>query len=223
MNVQTATPSNPPQEQVRAEATVVLNGVSWQTFKALMADIGDNRACRIAYDQGLLEIRTPLQEHEVPKGLLESFIEAIADELEIEVMKLGALTLEREDLTRAIEPDSCFYIQNESLVRSKNIDLSNDPPPDLVIESDYTSSSLNKFTIYASLGVPELWRYRRQTLQVYQLVEGNYELSDTSLAFPFLPIAEIPGFIEQSKTIGQRAAVRLWRSRIREILQSGDK
>jgi Uma2 family endonuclease len=98
--------------------------------------------------------------------------------------------------------------------------LQNDPAPDLVVESDYTSPSLNKFTIYASLGVPELWRYRRQTLQVYQLIEGNYELSDRSLAFPFLPIAEVPGFIEQSKTIGQRAAVRAFRGRIREILQT---
>ncbi|NEQ21505.1 MAG: Uma2 family endonuclease, partial [Microcoleus sp. SIO2G3] len=154
MNVQTATPSIPQQESIRAEARVVLKGVSWQTFKALMADIGDNRACRIAYDQGLLEIRMPLQEHEVPKGLLESFVEAIADDLEIEVMKLGALTLEREDLTRAVEPDSCFYIQHESLVRGKTINLPNDPPPDLALESDYTSSSLNKFAIYASLGVP---------------------------------------------------------------------
>ena len=223
MDVQTATKSIPRQESVPAEARVVLKGVSWSTFKALMADIGDNRICRIAYDQGLLEIRMPLQEHEVPKGLLESFVEAIADELEIEVMKLGALTLEREDLTRAIEPDSCFYIQNESLVRGKTINLPDDPPPDLALESDYTSSSLNKFTIYASLGVPELWRYRRQTLQVYQLVEGKYELSDESLAFPFLPIAEIPSFIEQSKTIGQRAAVRLFRARIREILPSGEE
>jgi hypothetical protein len=63
----------------------------------------------------------------------------------------------------------------------------------------------------------------RQTLQVYQLVEGNYEVSDKSIAFPFLPIADIPGFIEQSKTIGQRAAVRLLRSRIREILQSSNE
>ena len=223
MNLQTATTSTLPQESVSAEARVILKGVSWSTFKALLADIGDNRACRLTYDQGQLEIRMPLQEHEVPKGLLESFVEAIADELEIEVMKLGSLFLEREDLTRAVEPDSCFYIQNESLVRSRNIDLQTDPPPDLALESDYTSSSLNKFTIYASLGVPELWRYHRQTLQVYQLVEGNYEASDKSIAFPFLPIADIPGFIEQSKTIGQRAAVRLLRSRIREILQSSNE
>ena len=82
MNVQTATTSIPQQESVPAEARVVLKGVSWQTFKALMADIGDNRVCRIAYDRGLLEIRMPLQEHEVPKGLLESFVESLAVELE---------------------------------------------------------------------------------------------------------------------------------------------
>lgn len=78
------------------------------------------------------------------------------------------MTLEREDLTRAVEPDSCFHIQNESIVRGKNIDLQTDPPPDLVLESDYTSSSLNKFTIYASLGVSELWRYRSKSIEVYQ-------------------------------------------------------
>jgi Uma2 family endonuclease len=213
--------SSPAQEQVYSEGRVVLRKVSWQTFKALMSDVGDDRNWRIAYNQGVLEIRMPLLKHEVPKGLIESMIEATADELEIEVMKAGALTLEREDLTRAVEPDSCSYIQNEALVRNKEeINLPNDPPPDLALESDYTSSSLNKLTIYASIGVPELWRYSNQTLQVYQLIEGKYELTDKSLAFPFLPIAEIPHFIEQSKTIGQRAAVRLFRVRIRELLQN---
>ncbi len=106
--------------------------------------------------------------------MLAYFVTTIADLLEIETMELGALLLEREDLRRAIEPDTCFYIQNESLVRSKIIDLQTDPPPDLAIESDYTTSSLDKFTIYASLGVPELWRYTKQTLEVYHLVNGQY-------------------------------------------------
>ncbi|MEG4914996.1 Uma2 family endonuclease [Microcoleus sp. B7-D4] len=216
------TTSTPVDQQVTpAENRVVLKGVSWSTFKALLADVGDDRAWRIAYDGGVLEIRMPHLEHEVPKGLIESFIEATADELEIEVMKAGSLTLEREDLTRAVEPDTCFYIQNEASVRGKrDINLPEDLPPDLAIESDYTNSSVNKDSIYAALGVPELWRYRRESLQVYQLVEGKYEMCEISLAFPFLPVAEIPSFIEQSRTIGQRAAVRLFRQRIREILQS---
>ncbi|HEY9634044.1 MAG TPA: Uma2 family endonuclease [Coleofasciculaceae cyanobacterium] len=220
MEVQTVTTPTPVQEQVCAEA-IVLRGVSWQTFRALLADVGDDRAWKIAYDQGVLEIRMPLLNHEVPKGLIEDFITAIADELEIEVMKAGALTLEREDLRRAVEPDSCFYIQNESQVRGlEEINLPDDPPSDLAVESDYTSSSLNKFTIYASLGVPELWRYRKNTLQVYRLVEATYEQCDHSPTFPFLPLAEVPGFIEQSKTIGQRSAVRSFKARIREILEN---
>ena len=186
MNVQTVTTSTPQQEPIPAEARVVLKGVSWATFKALMADIGEDRSCRIAYDQGMLEIMVPYEQHEEPKILISSFVEALVDELELEIRQLGALTLEREDLTRAVEPDTCFYIQNESLVRGKEIQLPQVPPPDLVVESDYTHSSLNKFNIYAALGVPELWRYRKQTLQVYQLVEGNYELSDKSLAFPLI-------------------------------------
>jgi len=215
------TTSNPVEQQVTPENRVILKGVSWSTFKALLADVGDDRAWRIAYDRGVLEIRMPLLEHEVPKGLIESFIEATADELEIEVMKAGSLTLEREDLTRAVEPDSCFYIQNEASVRGKrNINLPEDLPPDLAIESDYTNSSVNKDAIYAALGVPELWRYQRQSLQVYQLVDGKYQKCDRSLAFPLLPVAEIPGFIEQSRTLGQRSAVRLFRQRIREILLS---
>ena len=214
------TTSTPVEQQTTPENRVILKGVTWSTFKALLADVGDNRAWRIAYDRGVLEIRMPLEEHEEPKRLIESFVEAIVDELEIELRSLGSLTLEREDLTRAVEPDSCFYIQNESLVRGRNINLPNDPPPDLAIESDYTNSSVNKDGLYASIGVPELWRYRRQSLQVYQLVEGKYEKCDRSLAFPFLPVAEIPGFIEQSRTVGQRAAVRLFRERIREILLS---
>ena len=198
---------------------IVMRGVSWQTYKTLISEVGNDRAWRIAYDQGVLEIRMPLLEHEVPKGLLESFIEAIADELEIEVMKAGALTLEREDLTRAVEPDSCFYIQNEARVRGREaISLPTDPPPDLVIESDYTNSSINKQSLYSALGVPELWRYTKKSLLVYSRVEGGYKFSDRSLAFPFLPIAEVADFIEQSREIGQRSSVRSFRQRIQEIL-----
>jgi Uma2 family endonuclease len=206
-----------PQNSVE-EKVITLTGIKWSTFKAIMSDVGDGRAWRFAYDEGVLEIRMPLTEHEEPIGMIEHFVGVVVDELGIEMRQLGALTLEREDLARAIEPDTCFYVQNESIVRGKSINLPADPPPDLVVESDHTNSSLNKFTIYASLGVPEIWRYRNQSLEVYQLVEGNYERRENSLAFPFLPIAEIPGFIEQSKTIGQRATVRLFREKVKETL-----
>ena len=200
------------------QSCIALVGVRWQTYKSLMADVGDGRPWRIAYDRGVLEIRMPLEEHEEPKELLGDFITAIADELEIEIRKLGALTLEREDLARAVEPDACFYIQNEQRIRGRKIDLQTDPPPDLAIESDYTNSSLNKYGIYAPLGVPEIWRYRKNALEIYLLAGSKYSLSPESLAFPFLPVREVPSFVAQSQKIGQRAAVRRFRARIKEIL-----
>lgn len=221
MNLQALTASTSRRQHL-AEARVILTGVSWQTFKALLADIGDNHAYRLTYDQGILEIRMPVTEHEEPKILIACFVTTFADELEIEIRQLGALLLEREDLNCAVEPDTCFYIQNESTVRGKNIDLQTDPPPDLVVEVDYTSRSLNKFEIYSSLGIPEFWRYENQQLYVYQLIDQKYNLCAQSLAFPCLPIPDIPDLIEQSKIIGQRAVVRLFKTRIREIIQNSD-
>jgi len=85
----------------------------------LLTDVGDDRAWRIAYDNGVLEIRMPYEEQEFPIILLAYLVNAIADELEIEAMQLGALLLEKEELQRAIEPDTCFYIQHQALVISK--------------------------------------------------------------------------------------------------------
>jgi Uma2 family endonuclease len=213
------TTTSAPDRQEASVGSMVLRGVSWQTFMALLVDVGEDRAWRIAYDRGVLEIRMPLQEHEVPKIMVAKFVAAISEELEIEIMELGSLILDREDLTRAIEPDTCFYIQNEARVRGLKINLQHDPPPDLAVESDYTNSSVNKQSIYAALGVPEIWRYENNTLLVYRLEDGKYEECDRSGAFPFLPISEVPSFIEQCKTIGQRSAVRAFRDRIREILR----
>ncbi|MGK7927102.1 MAG: hypothetical protein AB4290_17965 [Spirulina sp.] len=80
-----AVPQPKPKEK---EGNLTLSGVTWSTFKTLLAEIGDDRAYLIAYSEGVLELRMPLQEHEVPTGMLESFLEAIADELEVEIMKL---------------------------------------------------------------------------------------------------------------------------------------
>ncbi len=200
---------------------ITLNTLTWETFEDLIADVEGSRGWRFVYDNGVLEIRMPLQEHEEPKELLVDFITVLVDELGLEMRKLGSLTLKREDLNRAIEPDSCCYIQNEALVRGKNsLDLNMLPPPDLAVESDHTNSSLNKFNIYAALRVPELWLYRKQKIEVYLLTEKGYELSDTSLALPLFPIKAAAALIEQNGTLGQRAIVRLFRVQIQELLKT---
>lgn len=196
-----------------AEQRTVLHNISWHTFEALLQDTGENRGARFAYDCGTLEIMTPLFEHENPKIQLDRFIVSLAEELDIEIKSAGSMTLKRKAINRGIEPDNCYYIQTEPVVRGKQeLDLENDPPPNLAIEIDITSSSVNKFGIYSALGVAELWRYNGRVLKFYQLVEGQYVECEFSIAFPIVSVNEIMAFIEQSKTIGEIALLKLFRA-----------
>ena len=199
-----------------AEQRTVLRNISWQTFEALLRETGEERNSRFAYDNGTLEIMTPLYEHENPKIQFDRFIVALAEELEIEIKSAGSTTLKRKIVNRGIEPDNCYYIQNEPAVRGRQeLDLETDPPPDLAIEIDISSSSVNKFGIYSALGVPELWRYNGRVLKFYQLAEGKYTECDVSLAFPLVSMTEMSGFIEQSKTMGEMVLLKSFRACVR--------
>jgi len=200
-----------------AEQRTVLRNISWQTFEALLKETGEDRGSRFAYDCGTLEIMTPLFEHENPKIQLDRFIVALAEELEIEIKSAGSTTLKRKIENRGIEPDNCYYIQNELAVRGRQeLDLETDPPPDLAIEIDITSSSVNKFGIYSALGVPELWRYNGRVLKFYQLAEGQYVECEFSRAFPLVSVTDMSRVIEQSKTTGEIALLKSFRAWVRD-------
>jgi Uma2 family endonuclease len=202
-----------------AEQRVILSNVSWKTFEQLLDELGDKRATRLAYNEGLLEIMTPLGLHENSNRFIESLIGAIADELNLNLKRFGSLTLKRAKKLKGAEPDSCYYIQNEPLVRSKQeIDLDNDPPPDLVLEVDMSSGSMDKQPIYAAIGVPEFWRYNGNKLEVFVLKASKqeYQKVTQSPTFPWMPLDIIPRFIRQSLVDGETATLRTFRAWVRE-------
>ena len=153
---------------IQSPDRVLLQNISWQMYQSLLKDFEQQPRMRLTYDRGLLEIMMPLAPRETYKKLLGRLIETLTEELEIEIRSLGSLTCDREVLARGLEPDQCYYIQNEATVRNcERIDLTQDPPPDLAIEVDITSSSIDQLAIYAALGVPEVWRYDGQLLTMY--------------------------------------------------------
>ncbi|WP_315786224.1 Uma2 family endonuclease [Fischerella sp. JS2] len=203
-----------------AEQRTVLHNISWETFETLLKETGEDRGSRFAYEDGTLEIMTPLFEHENPKIQFDRFILVLAEELGIEIKSAGSTTLKKRITNRGIEPDNCFYIQTESKVRAREtINLETDPPPDLAIEIDITNSSVNKFRIYSALGVPELWRYDGEILKFYQLVEGQYTERKFSVAFSIISVSDIHRFIEQSKTIGEIALLKSFRAWVRKKIK----
>jgi Uma2 family endonuclease len=206
---------------VPGEQRVILQNISWQCFEYLLHELGENRAARLAYDQGVLEIMSPFMPHEHTKRLIERFVETLCDDLDLPIRSAGSLTCKRKDLGRGIEPDSGFYIQTEPLIRHlEHIDLAQDPPPDLMLEVDFSSSSLNKEPIYLALGVPEFWRYARGELTIKQLRQGRYVQLDHSPTFAKLPLTEIPRFLSQSTQLGERGVVKAFRAWVQECLQA---
>ncbi|MEG5015181.1 MULTISPECIES: Uma2 family endonuclease [unclassified Microcoleus] len=200
------------------EQIVELSGISWQTYENLLAEIGD-RQIRLTYNRGNLEIMVPSPEHERFKQVLGRFVETLAEELEVRIEPLGSTTFKRPELS-GVEPDECFYIQNISAVKGKKrIDLTQDPPPDLVVEIDITSRSENTLQVYADLGVAEVWIYNGSRLRINRLENGEYVEGDISLAFPSLPILEIVRFLEQAETMDYLELVKAFRNWVKSQIQ----
>ncbi len=195
-----------------AETLTVLQGVRWETYQALVFDLAETSGKRLIYDQGTLEVVTPLPEHEVNKRLLGRMVETATEVLGLEIYSLGSVTWSRQDLQRGIEPDECYYISQEPLMRGKlRFDLTVDPPPDLAIEIDITSSSLNRVNIYAELGVTELWRFDGKDLFIHVLENGNYQLKQYSQILPVLEKSQLLNFLNQRGKVGENRLLRAFR------------
>jgi Uma2 family endonuclease len=204
-----------------AETRVLLENISWQTFKTMLAEMGSERNSRIAYDNGTIEIMTPLMPHENSNRLIEGLVVVVCEELGLEVKRAGSLTLTRDDLQRGGEPDSSYYIQNEFLVRSKEkIDLAFDPPPDLVLEVEYSRPKIDKLQLYASMGIPEFWRYNGSVLRIYTLEGGKYSEVPASPTFTPITVREIPQFIQESKKNGEISTTRTFRAWVKQQISS---
>ena len=208
---------------IPAEQRIVLENVSWSTYVAMLAD-EDSRRGRMAFDQGVLEIMSPSIRHENAKKLLGRLLQAATEELGVEILSAGSLTMKREDLDRGIEPDECYYIAHAAAVLGKDeIDLAIDPPPDVAIEIDITHSSLNKLAIYAALGVPEVWRYDGESLTIrVRGGDGQYRIVERSAALPVLTVTDLVRYLNRRHAEGETKLVREFRRWLRDrVLEGG--
>lgn len=201
----TAKTFTPPEE------TTQLSGITWQTYEIMIAEFS-HRRLRLRYDRGNLEIIVPTPDREFYKEVLGRFVETLAEELAVRIAPLGSTTFKLPELVGA-EPDGCFYIQNASAIKGKkSINISQDPPPDLVLEIDVGSRSEIMLQICADLGVPEVWIYNGLQLRINCLENGEYVECDRSLAFPTVPILEIVRFLQQAETIDYLELVKAFRN-----------
>jgi Uma2 family endonuclease len=199
------------------EQRVVLHNVSWETYERLLAEQIDCSSPRLTFDHGELEIVTLSPKHERFSIRITDLVGVLADEMDLEVEALGSTTFKRQELERGFEPDSCFYIENIERMRGKDrIDLTVDPPPDLVVEVDITSPSISKLPMFAEFGVPEVWRFDGEHLSMLRLRRGRYEGVETSEVFAGVSAAATEQLLAQGKSLGRTGWLRLARAWARE-------
>ncbi len=195
-----------------------LHDVDWVEFEAILAELGERRASRIAYFDRTLEIRMPLPVHEVEKELIGDMVKILLEELDINAECFGSTTFKRKDLGVGVEPDQCFYIQNyAAMIGKRRLDLTIDPAPDLAIEVDVTSKT--GLEVYRKLGVPEVWRFEEGLLQISVLENSVYQDSTISLQFPDFDIVQsISQFIARSQTDGRSKTLKAFRAWVRSVV-----
>jgi Uma2 family endonuclease len=202
------------------EQRFVLRCVDWQTYRTISEAL-NGRHLRFTYDQGTLEFGSVSSRRASCSHLLGRLIIVLTEELGIPVRGFGDMTCDREDLECGVEPDESFYIGNEPRVRDKeDIDLTTDPPPDLLVEIDISRSSRRRLGIYAALGGPEVWRSDGETLEVYRLHEGRYAVSDSSQHFPQIPVRELAGFLRRRPQVDENSLVKSFREWVRQQISN---
>lgn len=201
------------------EKRVTFHHLSWQAYQQILDALGEHRSARQTYDCGTLEIALPLQDHETAREFIGLFIRILVVELGLKLKTMGSTTLDPEDLQKGAEPDNGYYIQNQPKVAGKKVNLAEDPAPDLVVEVDITHTDINKNILYASLGVPEFWRYNGQTWRIYQLQQQSYVEVKYSPTFAWIEKADLYRFLEQCQQ-DEVEAEKSFRAWVRQQLES---
>jgi Uma2 family endonuclease len=213
---------NPTQTEHR----IVLPNVSWPKLEAILQDLGQNRTARLTYDRGKLEMMTPLEVHDRCNRLIESLILVLADELDLPTQNVGSVLLKRPEVGRAIQPDASYYFGDNTLRlrQSAELDMNQTAAPDLAVAVTIAKSTLDAFSIYATMGIPEIWQYvtavgddeLKGKLSIYQLQDEGYVATANSRVFPFLPAQRVLEFLGQSDGIGLAQALIVLRSWIKQ-------
>ena len=184
--------------QLPAGSELVLREQTWEDYEEILEDVGEASGLRISYDGKIVKIMTLSTTHEKYVRLIERLIDNVSMRKRIKILSFGSATMKVSRSQRGSEPDCCFYIQNaEAVARKATIDFSRDVPPDVVVEVDIHHDSLDKFSIYSALRVPEFWLYNGKELKIYELETNDYLEIKQSPALPILTAEILTDFLNR--------------------------
>jgi Uma2 family endonuclease len=151
----------------------------------------------LTYDRGILELMTPSMGQEIDTGAISFLVDIVTAAMDIPICSVGSTTFRREDLQRGFEANASFYIRHEESIRGqREVDLKRDPPPDLVLEIEASRSEIDRLKLFASMGVPEVWRCDGQRISIFVLDQGGFRRSSLSGQIPALTSEVLTRFLD---------------------------
>jgi Uma2 family endonuclease len=206
----------------RGDQWVVFHDVPWQTYVSLLKARGEGHV-RLTYYRGVLEIMTLSKLHEILSETLDNLVKVLVREYGLEVQSVGSMTMHAEELQSGAEADKAYYIRHEEIVRERDeYDPAIDPPPDLAVEVDLSSSSARRMLLFAELGIPEVWRLDGERLVFSSLgQDGKYHVIEHSLTFANLSSSDLQSFLDRRGTMGEIALDNELAKWVRASLQQG--
>ncbi len=178
--------------------SVIRRPGTWQEYDDLRQKRGDGSLPRMKFWQGEILLMSPLPQHGREAHLLASLVTILLDNQGRNYEAFTPITMDIPPVG-GIEPDYCFYIDNWQVAVGKNrMDWQTDPPPDLVLEIEVTSYT--RAADYAPYGVPEVWLYKNERLQMYCLEGDRYRLHNQSRYFPDIHLSTLVAQVVQTAT-----------------------
>jgi len=187
-----------------ADQRVVMNGVDWEGYEALLAMRGEKRRPRMTYLDGAVELMTTSEHHERIRFLFGRLLEIYLDAIDVEFTAYGQTTYKKKKKKAGLEADECYVLGGP---RSNH--------PDLALEVIWTSGGIRKLDVYKPLGVPEVWMWKQGVIRVCVLGDHGYEERERSAALPQVDLAFLGSFLDRSSS---RTTIREFRTALAQRL-----
>jgi Uma2 family endonuclease len=185
-----------------ADQRFVMYGVPWDTYVALNDALGDSSGVRVCYLEGTLELMSPGVLHEDKKTQTARLLEMWSFVHDVPLYGTGSTTLRRKPRERGAEPDESHFVGRKG---------KEGEAPDLAIEVAVSRSAIDKLSLYAGLGVRELWIWQDDAIRVFCLGKAGYRESKRSRVLPTLDMEELVTFVRMDD---QAAAVKAYHKRL---------
>jgi Uma2 family endonuclease len=147
---------------------------TWEEFETIENLTADAAGLRITYFDGCIEFMTLGEQHEMIKSVIGILLALYFFEKGINFIPVGSATRRAKEKSASFEPDESYYIEE----KKEN--------PDLAIEVNITSGSIDKLEKYKRFNITEVWFWENNQLSLYSLKNDNYEQINQSELFPDL-------------------------------------